>query len=288
MMRLKALSATLLFVFLVAGIAYAGPISEGSYIVYGYSLVWGDRSVSGYVREEVLRDYGNGTVRLRFEATMDDGVLTIEKDAPASAFYIPRLPRVPEGMVTYSRRNTTITLNVERAGSVEVSVAGRSYIADAYRINLVLEGRWVLGGRAEDSGGRLTFSGILKVIQGSGVIYSFEGAADGEGRGQHEVRVLLIETNLDLEEAQTADASSISAAELSMPAEFIGQYLTMRSSAQSAPTPAQTSSRQDDTALRALVIVAAGLAALAIAAVVPSRIGPRDSQGREASKPHYV
>ncbi len=55
-----------------------------------------------------------------------------------------------------------------------------------------------------------------------------------------------------------------------------------------APTPAQTSSRQDDTALRALVIVAAGLAALAIAAVVPSRIGPRDSQGREASKPHYV
>jgi hypothetical protein len=73
-----------------------------------------------------------------------------------------------------------------------------------------------------------------------------------------------------------------------MPVEFIGQYLTMQSPMRQAPTQVQTSSRPDDTSLRALIIVAAGLAALSIAAVVPSRIRPRDSQGREASKPHYV
>jgi hypothetical protein len=99
---------------------------------------------------------------------------------------------------------------------------------------------------------------------------------------------VLLDTNLDLEEAQTADSSSISDAGLSMPVEFIGQYLTMQSPMRQAPTQAQTSSRPDDTSLRALIIVAAGLAALSIAAVVPSRIRPRDSQGREASKPHYV
>ncbi len=288
MMLLKALSASLLFIVLLAGGAYAGPISEGSYVVYGYSLVWGDRSVSGNVREEVLRDFGNGTIRLRLEATMNDGVLTVEKNAPTSAFHVPRLIRVPEGTVTYSRRNTTITLSVERAGSVEVGVGGRSYVADVYRINLVVEGQWGFGGGSEGSRDRLTLSGILKVIRGSGVIYSFEGAADGVVGGRLEGRVVLLDTNLDLEEAQTADSSSISDAGLSMPVEFIGQYLTMQSPMRQAPTQAQTSSRPDDTSLRALIIVAAGLAALSIAAVVPSRIRPRDSQGREASKPHYV
>ncbi len=288
MMRLKALPASLLFIILVAGVAYAGPISEGSYIVYGYTLVWGDRSVSGNVREEVLRDFGDGTIRVRLEATMNDGVLTVEKNAPASAFHVPRLPRVPEGTATYSRRNTTITLSVERAGSVEVSVAGRSYVADAYRINLVVVGQWDFGGVSEGSRDRLTLSGILQVIRGSGVIYSFEGAADGVVGGRLEGRVVLLDTNLDLEEAQTADSSSISDTELSVPVEFIGQFLTMQSPARQAPTQVQASSRPDDTALRALIVVAAGLAALAIAAVVPSRIGTRDSQGREASKPHYV
>jgi len=231
-----------------------------------------------------LRDYGNGSIRLRFEATMNDGVLTLEKDTPREVFQIPRLTQISEGTLTYSRSNFTFTLTVERAGELDVSVADRSYRATIYRLELILEARQGALGEPQESTARLTARGLVTAIQGSGVIYSIEGSVTGrEGLG--EFRAVLRDTNINLAEIQAT--SEITSSDSTVV--LFASLLNRESSTPSQPAAsAQASSRQEASMERAWILVVVGLAALAVLAVIPARRASRSRGTEAAPKPHYV
>ncbi len=278
------MSSLLLVLTFILSTAYAVPIETGSYIVYDYSLTIGERQLTGYISEEITRDYGNGSIRLRLEATMNDGVLTLEKDTQREAFQIPRLPQIAEGIMTYSRRNFTFTIAVERAGELDVSVADRSYRATVYRLELILEASQGAPGDPQGSPARLTASGLITTIQGSGVIYSIEGSVRGR-EGVGEFRAVLRDTNINLAEIQATSEIPPSDSTVAL----FASLLNREPSTPSQPAASvQASSRQEASWERAWVLLAVGLAALALLAIVPARRASRTSGTEAASKPHYV
>ncbi|MDW8073622.1 MAG: hypothetical protein RMJ28_05250 [Nitrososphaerota archaeon] len=266
-------------------------VEEGAYIVYSYSVSIGERSVSGVIREEVLRDYGNGTIRLRIEVTFNDGVATLEKKATKRLFMVPRLAYLPEGQFTYRNENYSISISSDRVGATQVSVGGRSYLANIYSVS----GQATSQFRDPTSEGveslQLQFSGVITLINGSGVIYNTEGRTVGPRGGTAKFTLMLIDTNIDLSTIQTSwtPPSTLPAELDSMASLIISGGMDARAPTTASAQERPQSSESSDYYFKAVAIAAIGLAALAAVAVVPSRLRrhPAGEEGLER-KPHYV
>jgi hypothetical protein len=284
-----ALLGVLLILSLAPGLVFASSVGEGSYIAYSYSVDYGDRSVRGVVREEVVRDYGNGTIRLRVEATFNDGVATLEKNVPEKFFIIPRLPHLFEGQFTYSSSNYSITVSSTRIGSAQVSVGGRTYLANIYSITgaATITHRDRATGEVQRT--ETEFSGVITLINGSNILYSAEGQVTVSSGHSVGFVISLLDTNLDLL-ANPISYSSTSLAELA-PAmlSLPGDGLGLQASLYGTDREVKAAQAADDYWGRALVVFAVGLAALAVVAVVPLRHRRRAERVEGlARKPHYV
>lgn len=284
-----SLLGVLLVLSLALGLVSASSVGEGSYITYSYSLDYGDRSVIGAIREEVVRDYGNGTIRLRLEATFNDGVATIEKNVPARLFIIPRLPHLFEGQFTYSNSNYSITVSSTRIGSMEVSVGGRSYLANIYSI----AGAATITHRDRATGGvqstQVQFSGVLTLINGSNILYSAEGQVKDSSGSSIRFTINLVDTNLNLQASPTnlspTSLTELEPAIMSLPSNGLMPLASLSDS----DVRVQAAQVADDYSGRALVIVAIGLVALAVVAAVPLRLWRKIERAENLErKPHYV
>jgi uncharacterized protein (DUF58 family) len=106
--------------------ALADPVA-GDFYAYRYSVSYGDRSVEGSVRVTVVSVVEPGTLRLRVEATFNDGLMTFEKNLPESAFFVPTLQLPDSGSFSYSREGHQVSVSVTRTGSGSRTVGGRTY-----------------------------------------------------------------------------------------------------------------------------------------------------------------
>ncbi|MEM0482553.1 MAG: hypothetical protein QXM16_06685 [Nitrososphaerota archaeon] len=284
-----ALLGVLLLLSLAPGLVFASSVGEGAYIAYSYSVDYGDRSVRGVIREEVVRDYGNGTIRLRLEATFNDGVATLEKNVPERFFIIPRLTHLFEGQFTYSNSNYSIAVSSTRIGSAQVSVGGRTYLANIYSITgaATISHRDRTTGEVQST--RMEFSGVITLINGSNILYSAEGEATGSSGRSVRLVTSLLDTNLDLLADPTGYSSTsiagLAPVMLSLPSDGLGLQAPLYGTGREA----KAAQAADDYWGRALVVVVAGLVALAVVSAFSLRHQRRAEQveGLER-KPHYV
>lgn len=288
-----SLLSLLVLLSLTGGSAFALVLSDGSFISYEYRVVFGERVWTGVVREEVLRNYGNGTIRLKIEATFNDGVATLEKDAPEWLFVVPRLPYVAEGRFTYSDSNYTLVLESQRVGSVRVSVNGRDYLANVY--SLTGSATYALGGQEQDRQRdlQIQFTGRIVLINGSGVVHSVEGELRGSGGGALQIKVKLTEANIDLTDfpAHEVNPQAHGLRLAPMLASLIGggqAFSGIRPEQGVMIQQERAVSAGDNYSSRAMVFALLGIAVLAAVAVLPLRLRRRVSQETFERKPHYV
>lgn len=283
----------LLLLSLVSSVSYASYTGEGSFILYSYSVDTGEKTVSGFLREEVVSDYGNGTIRLRLEVTFNDGVATLELKTPASAFTVPRIGRIPEGQLTYSNSNFSFSISTSRVETSQVSVGGRSYLVHVFSVSGLATYRGP--GHSGDNAQPLQtqFSGRLAIINGSGVIYSVEGQVTIDDRETMKFRATLLDTNIDLQAIPASSNTLPLPSQVTEIASIVGglsggnlgqQPRESLRVGQGAPSGAGG----DEYSIRAVTVLVLGLAALASVAVIPLRRVKSPAPEASERKPHYV
>ncbi|GBC71888.1 hypothetical protein HRbin02_01677 [Candidatus Calditenuaceae archaeon HR02] len=300
-MRVLAVVGILVSVLsILVGSEFSGPeLRAGDYIVYRYELVYGERSVVGVFREEVVRGPVNGSVRLRLELSFNDGVATLEKDVPESFFIIPRCPMLSEGRFTYVRENVSFSLSVEGRGSEVVEVGGRSYLVNIYSIGLT-----VTHMEEDGEGGEAALSGVLELVNGSGVFYRAEASFTTGSGSSGRLFLQLTDTNIDLASFQVRQSHSAqlfsnylraftgSPVELDatlMPLMALGGGAAEASSSSRVSEPPAAIS-SGEYFWRGVAVVSLGVAALVVAAAAPALIRRKRSSVERGveRKPYYV
>lgn len=268
-----------------------GVVQQGSFYEYRYTLTYDERSVEGKVRVTVLEAVGEGSIRLRLEATFNDGVLTLEKNVPGSAFTVPTL-RLPEsGSFSYSREGWSFSVSVVKTGSGSRTVGGRTYETEVYSVTVVSASR----------NASFSASGTVELIAGSGAIYALDVTATGGSSKGVRFTAQLVDANFDLTQVggsgRAGDAAALASLTPSLlspgASEWSGWMGTMGLLAGQQPTsPAQTprspqASAPDDSTLRLVAVTAVGLAAMGSVAALGLLRRPRRSPA-PVEKPHYV
>ncbi|MCS6770297.1 MAG: hypothetical protein NZ570_07690 [Candidatus Caldarchaeum sp.] len=284
-MRLLSLSALM---FVVAALLSSSAVEfpEGSYFVYSYTLsAQNGREVSGTVSSRVVDALADGQLRLRVEASFNDGVATLEKNLPSKAFKPFILPL--EGMVgrySVSREGYSLVLSVERLGESVRTVGGKTYETARYRVFA----------ESERGGERVSVNADAEVVKGSEVVYSLSATFVGDGEARGSLNLQLADSNIDLTEFThhrggdaraelTSMLLSLGVSEgVSTPSSLMRQLAIE----QFTERPASPSSDWPVSERMALVGVA-GLSALAATSlfILRTRKPPTASVGR---KPHYV
>jgi len=269
--------------------ALADPVA-GDFYAYRYSVSYGDRSVEGSVRVAVVNVVEPGTLRLRVEATFNDGVMTFEKNLPESAFFVPTLQLPDSGSFSYSREGHQVSVTVTRTGSGSRTVGGRTYETATYSVTASLT----------SPDGTLTVSGSVEVVSGSYALYSVDLALSAAGNGAVRFSAVLTDTSLDLSRVrrsvQTADGSALAAmapaifaAGGSRGSEVSGalSLLTGLQSQVPAVNAQGPPTGGEDLTLKVASITAIGLAAIGSVATIGLLRRPKKVPVSTA-KPHYV
>mgnify|MGYP001095091231 FL=1 len=272
----KALAVFLSLTTALAVFPVLAEVGEGWRYSYTYSYSFDGRSVAGYAALEVVRVLEDGRVRLRFESSFNDGTAVVEKNMPAQAFTIPRIPnRDITGTFSFTKNGVSATFTVTEAGRGERTVGGRSYQTIVY----LLSGTY--------SGVNRTISGEarLEVLAGSGVIYSLEGVLNSHGKTAT-FSIQLSDANFDLnnlpapQSSDTIQGYFMQAIPLpGQAAEFLADGLPQ------THQPSKTTA-SGDAGTRAVVAGLVGIGALAAVAAVGVRRRRAEVPG--AVKPHYV
>jgi len=287
------LTVALLLTSLVTALADVQP---GSFYEYRYSLSAGERSAEGKVRVAVVNAVGEGSIRLRLEATFNDGLLTFEKNVPSSAFAVPTL-RLPEsGSFSYTKDGHHLSVSVVRTGTGSRAVGGRTYETELYSLRVVAESR----------NASLTVVGTVELISGSGAIYAVDLTATGGGSGGARFTAQLVDTNLDLTRVvstgQAGDVTALASLTPSLLApgsSDLSRWIGAMGlpSGQQPPSPTNAQGTQgtkgspkaafEDPTTRVIAITAIGLATIGSVESLGLLRRPRRSYAA-VSKPHYV
>jgi hypothetical protein len=255
-------------------------VGEGWRYSYVYSFSSEGRSVSGTASLEVVRVLEDGRVRLRFESSFNDGIATVEKNMPAQAFMMPRIPdRDITGSFSYTKGGVSYTLTITEVGRLERTIGGRSYQSIVYD----------LSGTYSAPNQTISGEARLEVLAGSGIIYSLEGSVNSR-RGATTFNIKLVDANFDLNSLPAPQATS---------AGYMKSYFL-----QSIQLPDQASTflinglpntqtpqkvgatAPDDAGIRAVIAGLVGSGALAAIAVVGVR--RRRVKAPGVVKRHYV
>ncbi|MCS7094824.1 MAG: hypothetical protein NZ988_03320 [Thaumarchaeota archaeon] len=283
----RLIVASLTFAALLLMVQIAAGQGDASYYVYEYRVEHASRSsVSGRLSVSAT-EIGDGTIRLRAELTFNDGIATIEKDVPESAFVLPVLPRaISPGSFSYSRENYSVSVSVQEVGRAQREVGGRTYQTVSYSIYAVF--------RTTDDR-QLVVSSSTEVIDPSRVIYSLSSSISTSSSEVKSLILRLADSNVDL--------ASIRAPENAMSVEhlllvpYAQEYIVAGgviteprlSNEKPAGVVANPSQNTNEQSLKLAIIGAAGLAVTAAAAVLTIK-GVRKAQGTQGptTKPHYV
>ncbi|MEN3047821.1 MAG: hypothetical protein ABDH63_03460 [Candidatus Caldarchaeales archaeon] len=262
-------------------------LGEQSYFAYAYRLERADgASVSGTLKVTAT-ELKEGSVRLRVELTFNDGVSTLEKNLPASAFMVPTLPaEFSPGSFSYSRGNYSFSVTVEEVGRAQRQVGGKTYQTVTYSIRAIS----AVGGDP-----RTEFTATVETIEPSRVIYALSASLASEGRGLKALELRLTDSNIDLASIRPVASSFAVERLLSVPYSFgiveAGSGLAASRSDAVKPTVPGTSAEQtsQDQGLKVAAVGAAGLAAVAAVAALSLRASRRTGSTEAAArKPHYV
>lgn len=262
-------------------------LSEQSYFVYEYRLERADGpSVSGKLRVTAT-EVGEGTVRLRVDFTFNDGVASLEKNVPASAFIVPTLPAdFSPGTFSYSRGNYSLLVTVEEVGRAQRQVGGRTYQTVSYSVRAVS----AVGGDR-----RTEFTATVEAIEPSRVIYALSASLASDGRWLKSLELKLTDSNIDLASVRPAATSFAVERLLTVPYASgvieVGSGIASSGSNPLKPVGPGASVEQasQDQGLRVAAVGVAGLAAVAAVAILSLRASRRTGPADAAlGKPHYV
>jgi hypothetical protein len=279
-MRLVFYTVLLALLGTAAVIPVLADVGEGWRYSYVYSFSSEGRSVSGTASLEVVRVLEDGRVRLRFESSFNDGIATVEKNMPAEAFM---MPRIPDGDITgsfsYTKGGVSYTLTINEVGRLERTIGGRSYQSIVYD----------LSGTYSAPNQTISGEARLEVLAGSGVIYSLEGSVNSRG-GTTTFNIKLVDANFDLNSLPAPQATSAGYTQ-----SYFLQSIQLPDQASTflinglpnTQTPQKVgATTPDDAGIRAVIAGLVGSGALAATAVVGVRRRRVEAPG--VVKRHYV
>ncbi|MDW7977222.1 MAG: hypothetical protein RMH74_00285 [Candidatus Caldarchaeum sp.] len=284
-MRLLSLSALM---FVVAALLSSSAVEfpAGSYFVYSYMLsAQNGREVSGTVSSRVVEALADGQLRLRVEASFNDGVATLEKNLPSKAFKPFILPL--EGFVgrySVSREGYSLVLSVERLGESVRTVGGKTYDTVRYRVFA----------ESERDGERVSVNAEAEVVKASEVVYSLSAAFVRGGEAIGSLSLQLADSNTDLT-AFTQHRNGDARAEITSMLLFLGvsegastpsSLMRQLANERFTERPANPSSEWPFSERVALVGLA-GLSALAATSLFALRTR-KTTSAQVGRKPHYV
>jgi len=270
----KILIVSLALLAALAAAPALAEVDEGWRYSYVYSFTRGGKSVSGTASLEVVEVFEDGRVRLRFESSFNDGIAVVEKNMPAHAFNIPRIPwEDPSGSLTYTRDGVSYTLTVLETGRGERTVGGRTYQTIVYTVS----------GTYSDANHTVSGEARLEVLSGSGIIYSLEGNLRGREKTST-FSMQLTDANFDLNSLPAPESTD----RIYMQAYFLQALQNPDQATLPTPssiTPVQTQ-QADDPGMRAVLAGVVGVGAIAVVSFIGMRRRRVGIQG--AVKPHYV
>ncbi len=279
-----------LLVLAPAVTAFADP-AAGDFYAYHFSITHGDRSVEGSVRVTVVEVVEPGTLRLRVEATFGDGLLTLEKNLPESAFFVPTLQLPDSGEFSYSRDGHQTSVTVTRTGSGSRTVGDRTYETEIYSLTASLTSR----------NGTLVISGTVEVVSGSNAVYGLDLTVTAAGGREVRFNAVLTDTNLDLSRVRgSGRVSDLNAMAAMIPAfsaaggsrgSEVGDALSLLAGLQNqvptTGTPKSPTAGGEDLTLKVVSVTAIGLAVIGSVAAIGLLRRPKKVPVSTA-KPHYV
>ncbi|MCS7134040.1 MAG: hypothetical protein NZ921_04505 [Candidatus Caldarchaeum sp.] len=188
--RLSALLLAALASFTLLAAVVAEP-ETGSFFKYRYEIASSEGgSLTGTLMVTVVEKISAEMLRLRYEATFNDGLATLEKNLPSRLFAPPMVDFASlEGdyQITKDGGNITYRLSVEKTGENRRTVGGTSYQTNVYRLTAT----------AKHGPSTVSLEGTAETIAESDVIYLLSlSLSDGERRVDY--RLVLSESNVDL------------------------------------------------------------------------------------------
>lgn len=164
--------------------------ASGDFVAYSFSV--GSESASGDLRLTVLENFGNGTLRTEFSASMNNTDLSIKHNVAEGSFHFPYVPAVPEiNNQTMEQENVTIITSVTRVADEEVDFQGSTWVLNVSKVSITAVGT------QNETSMSVTLTGDLKVFAKSGLFYSFNSSVK-LGGNMTQLSITLTDTNLDL------------------------------------------------------------------------------------------
>ncbi|MCS7133592.1 MAG: hypothetical protein NZ921_02180 [Candidatus Caldarchaeum sp.] len=265
---------------------------SGSFFRYGYQVSSSDgETYAGTFTLLVVEKLSDRELRLRFEATFNDGIATIEKNLPAQLFAPPALDfEALAGVygITKEGGNVSYSFSLQKTGEDRRAVGGISYVTNTYSFTAYAKHKEI----------SIRLDGEAETIAESNVIYQLSSRITS-GDKTYEYRLFLVDCNVDLRQFKRwEDGGRTSAALAAFLASAtgdsqLGSHLnalstlhSMRGGSQSTveEKPVPTVNAQTE---RVALFGMFGVAALAAVAVTAFRMG-RKGLLRGERKAHYV
>jgi len=213
-------------------VAYAQK-NRGDYVKYSFNFSATRDSQTkkgeGTIREEIVKDYNNGTLRVKYSGTVNNAVFMLEKNTPKERFHFPYIPELKDGTRTFKGKNGTATITITRLPDETIQFQGSTYKLNVSKIQISYE--FTRNGEIRSG----SANGTVKVFK-SGLLYSFKGQFTGYSTG--DITITLTATNVDPE--AKGEASNL----LLMAANFaeLDNIVNANSATQSKTTAATTQS----------------------------------------------
>ena len=152
-----------------------------------------NREGSGNLRIEVLKNFGNGTLRIEKSGSLNNAEFQVKNNIAEDRFILPYLSALPQFDQTITGENGTISIRTERLVDETVTIQGTSWVLNVTRIMVEAEGT------RNDKDVVINAKGDLKIFAISGLIHSFVGDFKQEISGTTvKVSITLVDTNLDI------------------------------------------------------------------------------------------
>jgi len=218
--------------------------NQGDYINYSFNYSATKESQTkkgeGTLREEIVKDFNNGTLRVKYSGTVNNAVFMLEKNTPKERFHFPYIPELKDGTRTFKIKNGTVTIAITRLPVETIQFQGSTYMLNVSKIEVSYE---IIRNGDTRSGNA---NGIVKIFK-SGLLYSFKGEFNGSSTG--DITITLTATNIDPEAKGEANNLFLMAANFAE----LGNIVNTNSVTQSGTTVATTQSYALIAALIAII-----------------------------------
>ena len=241
-----------ILVILILATSFLDPISiayaqknQGGYVSYSFSYSVTKlqaRKGEGTFREEIVKDFNNSTLRVKYSGTANSAVFMLEKNTPKERFHFPYLPELKNGTRTFKGKNGTVTITITKLPDEPIQFQGSTYKLNVSKIEVSYD---VTRGGETHTGNA---DGIVKVFR-SGLLYNFKGEFKGSSTG--EATTTLTSTNLDPEAKGEANNLLVMASNLAE----LGNFVNVNSRTEARTSIATTQSYTLIVVLIAIIAV---------------------------------